>query len=115
MGRSSEFILFFPLALPGRILTIDLKLFLQFEGPTTMLLQSRASRLSDILTLKDVDEIANSPPGAVQDAVARKINEEIKEISESVPKTPTPSAASDGAKVQYATMRHGKAEFEKPS
>ena len=46
-----------------------------------MLLQSRASRISDALTLKDVDEIADSPPGAVQDAVMRKIREEINDIA----------------------------------
>ncbi len=46
-----------------------------------MLLQSRASRISDALTLKDVDEIAESPPGAVQDAVMRKIREEISDIT----------------------------------
>jgi hypothetical protein len=50
-----------------------------------MLIQSRASRISDVLTLKDVDEIAESPPGAVQDAVSRKIREELKEIASSPP------------------------------
>lgn len=41
----------------------DIQLFLRFEGPTTMLLQSRGSRVSDVLTLKDVNEIAESQPG----------------------------------------------------
>ncbi|KAF2008527.1 hypothetical protein BU24DRAFT_325299, partial [Aaosphaeria arxii CBS 175.79] len=59
------------------------RLFLRFEGPTTMLLQSRASRISDVLTLRDVDEIAASPPGAVQDVVTRKIQQELKEIAAS--------------------------------
>jgi hypothetical protein len=53
-----------------------------------MLIQSRASRISDVLTLKDVDEIAESPPGAVQDAVSRKIREELKEIASSPPAAP---------------------------
>lgn len=78
-----------------------------------MLLQSRASRVSDVLTLRDVDEIAASPPGAVQDSVTRRIQEEIKEVSGAAAKTPIASADSDGAKVHYATIRHGKAEFEK--
>ncbi|KAF2876620.1 mitochondrial biogenesis AIM24-domain-containing protein [Massariosphaeria phaeospora] len=92
------------------------RLFLQFEGPTTMLLQSRGSRISDVLTLKDVDEIAESPPGAVQDAVSRKIREEIKEISSSSsPQTPPASQDSEsGGRVRYATVRNGKTEFEKP-
>ncbi|KAJ4303666.1 Altered inheritance of mitochondria protein 24, mitochondrial [Kalmusia sp. IMI 367209] len=91
------------------------RLFLRFEGPTTMLIQSRASRISDVLTLKNVNEIAESPPGAVQDAVTRKIQEEIKEIADSTSKTPIASASSDGTTVRYATIRSGKAEFDKQS
>jgi uncharacterized protein (AIM24 family) len=45
------------------------RLFLQFHGPTTILMSSRASRISDVLTSRDVNEIADSPPGAVQSAV----------------------------------------------
>lgn len=45
------------------------RLFLQFHGPTTILLSSRASRISDVLTTRDVNEIADSPAGAVQSAV----------------------------------------------
>jgi hypothetical protein len=45
------------------------RLFLQFHGPTTLLLSSRASRISDVLTTRDVNEIADSPAGAVQSAV----------------------------------------------
>jgi hypothetical protein len=81
-----------------------------------MLIQSRASRISDVLTLKDVDEIASSPPGAVQDAVTRKIREEIKEIDAGVstsPKTPITPQETGGTTVRYATVRDGKAEFEK--
>lgn len=45
------------------------RLFLQFHGPTTILLSSRASRISDVLTARDINEIADSPAGAVQSAV----------------------------------------------
>jgi hypothetical protein len=90
-----------------------MQLFLSFQGPTTMLLQSRASRISDVLTLKDVDEIAESPPGAVQDVVTRKIKAEIKQIADSTSKTPLASAGSDGTTVRYATIKEGKAEFDK--
>lgn len=45
------------------------RLFLQFTGPTTILIQSRASRISDVLTNREVDEIAESPPGVVQRAI----------------------------------------------
>ncbi|USP80009.1 hypothetical protein yc1106_07283 [Curvularia clavata] len=89
------------------------RLFLRFEGPTTMLMQSRAARISDVLTLRDVDEIADSPPGAVEDAVSRKIKEEIKSIGEGT-KAPIPNTDASGT-VRYATIKDGKAEFEKPS
>lgn len=77
-----------------------------------MLISSRASRISDTLTLRDVNEIADSPPGAVQDAVTRKIEQEIKEIAGS---KPAPIADSDNTVVRHATMRSGRAEFEKPT
>jgi len=45
------------------------QLFLQFYGPTTVLLQTRASRISDVLTSQDVNEIANAQPGVIQPVV----------------------------------------------
>lgn len=67
------------------------------------------------MTLKDVDEIASSPPGAVQDAVSRKIKEEIKEIQSGSAPTPIASQTTgESSPVRYATIRNGKAEFEKP-
>jgi len=45
------------------------RLFLQFHGPTTILMSSRASRINDVLTSRDINEIADSPAGAVQSAV----------------------------------------------
>jgi hypothetical protein len=77
-----------------------------------MLLQSRASRISDVLSLRDVEEIAESPPGAVQDAVDRRIKEEIKQIGVGT-KAPIPNTDASGT-VRYATVKAGKAEFEKP-
>lgn len=45
------------------------QLFLKFHGPTTILMSSRASRISDVLTSRDVNEIADSPAGAVQEII----------------------------------------------
>jgi len=94
------------------------RLFLRFEGPTTMLIQSRASRISEVLTLKDTDEIASSQPGAVEDAITRKIREEIRDIE--THKTDMPLTrpiasqdAGDSSQVKYFTIRSGKAELEK--
>ncbi|KAH8727797.1 mitochondrial biogenesis AIM24-domain-containing protein, partial [Phaeosphaeriaceae sp. PMI808] len=89
------------------------RLFLCFEGPSTLLLQSRASRLSDVLTLRDVNEIAESPPGAVQDAVDRKIKEEIKDIAATGTTPPLASTDVSENTVRHPTIKDGKAEFEK--
>jgi len=58
------------------------RLFLQFQGPTTILLSSRASRISDVLTKRDVDEIADTEAGVVQSAVslASTPKEDITEV-----------------------------------
>lgn len=83
-----------------------------------MLMQSRASRISDVLTLKETDEIASSQPGAIEDAITRKIREEIRDIEShhaDIPKT-TPIAsveAGDASKVRYFTIRNGQAELDR--
>ncbi|OAR00820.1 hypothetical protein LLEC1_07756 [Akanthomyces lecanii] len=46
------------------------RLFLQFQGPTTILMSSRGVRLADVLSNREVNEIADVPAGAVQDALA---------------------------------------------
>lgn len=45
------------------------RLFLRFEGPATILLQSRGNSIRDILTREEVNEIADVPAGAVGEAV----------------------------------------------
>lgn len=39
------------------------RLFLQFQGPTTILMSSRGARISDVLTKEDVNEIADTEAG----------------------------------------------------
>ncbi|KAF7510039.1 hypothetical protein GJ744_007143 [Endocarpon pusillum] len=54
----------------------DDRLFLRFTGPTTILLQSRASRASsDVFTRRDVEEMHADapPPGLVADAVKARL------------------------------------------
>jgi len=60
------------------------RLFLRFQGPTTILVSSRASRISDVLTSRDVNEIADAPAGAVQNAVVKAstpVEEPLKQIA----------------------------------
>lgn len=52
------------------------RLFLQFEGPTTLLLQSRSSRINEILTTREINEIADAPPGVTQQAVKTALDPE---------------------------------------
>jgi hypothetical protein len=61
--------------------------------------------------LRDVNEIAESPPGSVPDMVARKIKDEIKQIRETGTTPPVPTDAS--GTVRYATIKDGKADFGK--
>ncbi|KAI1361515.1 mitochondrial biogenesis AIM24-domain-containing protein [Xylaria arbuscula] len=63
-------------------------LFLQFRGPTTILMSSRGARVSDVLTNAEVNEIADAPAGAASDAVnlatKSKPTEEATEIKDAV-------------------------------
>lgn len=93
-------------------ITDHIQLFLSFQGPTTLLMQSRASRVSDVLTLRDVDEIADSPPGKVQDAVTRKIQEEIKEVEKSGTRAPIASTDATST-VRHANLKDSKADMDK--
>ncbi|KAM5352062.1 hypothetical protein ACJ41O_004785 [Fusarium nematophilum] len=45
------------------------RLFLQFHGPAKILMSSRGVRASDVLTNKQVDEIADAPAGVLAQAV----------------------------------------------
>jgi hypothetical protein len=45
------------------------RLFLRFEGPATILMSSRGTRIRDVLTKDEVNEIADAPAGTVADVV----------------------------------------------
>ena len=75
----------------------------------TILLQTRASRVSDLLTTRDVNEIADTEPGAVQSAVTLEPKSEKREEEE---KPPVPK--QQALQMSYASVgRDGKVEFEK--
>jgi len=67
------------------------RLFMQFRGPATIIMSSRASRISDVLTSRDVNEIADAPAGVVQDAVTltSKPKEEKTEATKPAANVPT--------------------------
>lgn len=82
-------------------------LFLKFHGPTTILLSSRASRISDVLTSRDVNEIATSPAGAVQSAVNLTATPKDEVSTQKFSDVPT------GFHVAQVS-RDGKVKFEDP-
>ncbi|RWA10467.1 hypothetical protein EKO27_g4654 [Xylaria grammica] len=92
------------------------RLFLQFRGPARILMSSRGSRISDVLTNAEVNEIADAPAGVVHSAVeaARKPTsaEEPTKIQDAASvKVGDTSAGKDG-KVQFKDGKNLK-ELEK--
>jgi hypothetical protein len=92
------------------------RLFLNFQGPTTILLQSRAVRVSDVLTAADVNEIADAPAGVVQEAITQNIIGKSDTARTGV-EGATPSAqqgvASNQPRMSVASIgRDGKVTFE---
>jgi hypothetical protein len=82
------------------------RLFLQFRGPMTILMSSRGSRISDVLTNADVNEIADAPAGAVPAAVELSTR---PKPAEEPPKTKVMAAT----KIHVATVgQNGKVRFE---
>lgn len=86
------------------------RLFLQFKGPATIYMSSRGVRMADVLTDRDVNEIADAPAGEALSAVERALN------------PPESQVATDGATrlveqapsaVQMAKIgKDGKVTFE---
>ena len=104
------------------------RLFLRFEGPTTILMQSRASRVRDVLSRDEVNEIADTEAGVVGDTVrdvvggvgARKIETKrmgIEGATTSAESTATAAGIGAGAasqpKLKVANVdADGKVSFE---
>ncbi|MCJ1482693.1 Altered inheritance of mitochondria protein 24, mitochondrial [Schaereria dolodes] len=87
------------------------RLFLHFHGPTTILLQTRASRLNDVLTTRDVNEIADVPAGSVHPAISLALEGEKHKSSDSL-KAPTPHA-DEPTRLSVASIgKDGKVSFE---
>lgn len=92
-------------------------------------MQSRAARVRDVLSDREVNEIADAPAGATYDAINRaedKIQPDRKSdyqvaAEEAVSEAPVPSRSVEqltneikGTKQSIATVRDGKVVFEKP-
>ena len=83
------------------------RLFLRFNGPTTIVLQSRGARLRDVLTSREVNEIADSPAGSVQAAVASRSTESGEPEANLTSQNPTKET------MNYANVgKDGKVSFK---
>ncbi|GAB7360959.1 hypothetical protein MBLNU230_g0942t1 [Neophaeotheca triangularis] len=80
------------------------RLFLQFQGPANLLIQSRGSSLTDAL---DVNEIADSPAGSL----SLKAHE--KSPAEAGAQTSRPSTAPTPTMGYASVSQDGKVEFQK--
>lgn len=81
------------------------RLFLQFRGPTTILMSSRGVRVADALTNKEVNEIADTEAGVVPKAIDLL----------SQPKQPEPPVTTEQAPsaIHIASVsKDGKVTFE---
>ncbi|RYP42207.1 hypothetical protein DL767_000371 [Monosporascus sp. MG133] len=82
------------------------RLFLQFRGPSTILMSSRGARISDVLSKQEVNEIADSPAGSVAAAV---------ELATRPEPSSEPAKTADAAavKINVASVgEDGKVKFE---
>lgn len=87
------------------------RLFLQFQGPTKILMSSRGARISDVLTKEDVNEIADAEAGVVPKAVeqAAKSSQDGTSAGASLPA----SATEQPVAFHVATVgQGGKVQFE---
>lgn len=92
------------------------RLFLQFRGPSTILMSSRGVRISDVLSKEEVNEIADAPAGSVLAAVElatrpEPSSEPAKTTDVAAVKINVASVGEDG-KVKFEDAKNLK-DFEK--
>lgn len=91
------------------------RLFLQFKGPTTILMSSRGVRVSDVLTREQVNEIADAEAGVVPKAVEAAAKPQ-KQVAS---REPVAGAGTPGSSTEKPLAMHvatvgkdGKVHFE---
>lgn len=83
------------------------RLFLQFHGPTTILMSSRGVRVADSLSSEDVNEIADAEAGVVANAI------ELSRRPEPTVESPAASRESKPVTIHVANIgRDGKVKLE---
>lgn len=87
------------------------RLFMQFKGPTTVLLSSRGVRVADTLTSDQVNEIADAPAGVLPRAVDLKVRGESDPLPLPAVEAVTTEQAPSAIHVA-SVKRDGKVAFE---
>ncbi|KAF4337534.1 altered inheritance-mitochondria 24 mitochondrial [Fusarium beomiforme] len=93
------------------------RLFLQFHGPTKILMSSRGVRASDVLTTKQVNEIADAQPGVLTEALDLKNKPKLTDGIETKPapvKRVAPEVEDKSVTGIHVTTveKDGKVKFE---
>ncbi|KAK0317953.1 Altered inheritance of mitochondria protein 24, mitochondrial [Friedmanniomyces endolithicus] len=86
------------------------RLFLHFNGPATILIQSRGAALRDALTSQDVNEIADSPTGSARAALAGRPADDVSPPEGSS----AASSRTQPTSITYASVsKQGTVKFDK--
>lgn len=87
------------------------RLFLQFQGPTKILMSSRGARINDVLTNEDVNQIADTEAGVVPKAIEQAAKP--KKEGETAGTSSPASVAEKPVAIHVATVgQDGKVQFE---
>lgn len=90
-----------------------LKLFLRFEGPTTILVQSRTARLAEVFRKDDFSELADTEPGALSAFTEPAQDQKKKIVIGATDERQTATTSSRNPKaLKVAIVKDGKLEFQ---
>ncbi|KAJ5679779.1 Mitochondrial biogenesis protein AIM24 [Penicillium macrosclerotiorum] len=89
------------------------RLFLQFDGPATILMQSRGPRLNDIMTEQQVNEIAGSPRGITTTAAQSLESKPSKEAEKAVNGVPEISRSIEDLNQEIRGISQSVAQIRK--
>jgi outer membrane murein-binding lipoprotein Lpp len=86
---------------------------MQFDGPTTILVQSRGPRINDVLSAQEVNEIADVPRGLTSPASQPEAEKAASDISELTRSVEQLEQEIQGTRQSVAKIRKdGKAEVD---
>lgn len=89
------------------------RLFLQFSGPTTILMSSRGARISDVLTKEDVNEIADVEAGVAPKVVEQVAKSKAGDATGHEAKSGAASETEKPVSIHVASVgKDGKVQFE---